>query len=58
VVEAQSIELDRLGWLVDGQSYRLKIFHAERHRVDSNFRVDTNLRLKTVEQPAVSGMYD
>ena len=58
VVEAQSIELDRLGWLVDGQSYRLKIFHAERHRVDSNFRVDTNLRLKTVEQPAISGMYD
>ena len=56
--KSQSIELDRLTWLVDGQSYSLKVFHAERHRVQSNFRIDTNLRLRMVDLPPVSGMYD
>jgi len=56
--ESGSIDLDRLTWLVDGNTYRLKVFHAERHRTESNFRIDTNLRLKTVELPPVSGMYD
>ena len=55
---SQSIELDRLTWLVNGNTYPLKVFHAERHRHQSNFRIDTNLRLKMVEQPPVSGMYD
>ena len=54
----QSIELDRLNWLVDGQTYSLKVFHAERHRTQSNFRIDTNLRLKMVELPPTSGLYD
>jgi fibro-slime domain-containing protein len=54
----QSIELDRLNWLVDGQTYSLKVFHAERHRTESNFRIDTNLRLKMVELPPVSGTFD
>ena len=54
----QSIELDRLNWLVDGQTYSLKVFHAERHRTQSNFRIDTNLRLRMVDLPPVSGMYD
>jgi fibro-slime domain-containing protein len=54
----QSIELDRLAWLVDGSTYRLKVFHAERHRTHSNFRIDTNLRLRMVELPATSGLYD
>jgi fibro-slime domain-containing protein len=44
--------------LQDGNTYRLKVFHAERHRVDSNFRIDTNLRLRMVDLPPVSGMYD
>ena len=55
---SQSIDLDRLTWLVDGNTYSLKVFHAERHRTQSNFRIDTNLRLRMVEQPPVSGMYD
>lgn len=55
---SQTIDLDRLTWLVSGQSYRLKIFHAERHRTQSNFRIDTTLRLRTVEQPATTGLYD
>jgi fibro-slime domain-containing protein len=53
-----SIELDRLTWLNDGGTYRLKVFHAERHRCESNFRIDTNLRLRTVELPPVSGTFD
>ena len=56
--QGQSIELDRLTWLQDGGTYRLKVFHAERHRVDSNFRIDTNLRLRMVEMPPTSGLYD
>jgi fibro-slime domain-containing protein len=55
---SQAIELDRLTWLTDGDTYRLKVFHAERHRTQSNFRIDTNLRLKTVELPPVSGTFD
>ena len=31
--------------LVDGQTYRLDAFHAERHRNDSNFRIETTLPL-------------
>ncbi|MEI7656875.1 MAG: fibro-slime domain-containing protein [Phycisphaerae bacterium] len=56
--ETRCIELDRLTWLTDGGTYRLKVFHAERHRTESNFRIDTNLRLKMVELPPVGGMFD
>jgi fibro-slime domain-containing protein len=38
----QSVNLDRLG-LVDGQTYDLKLFFAERNVVQSNFRIDTNV---------------
>jgi len=55
---SQSIELDRLAWLTSGNTYRLKIFHAERHTTQSNFRIDTTLQLRTIEQPAVNGLYD
>lgn len=55
---SQTIDLDRLTWLEDGRSYRLKIFHAERHRTQSNFRIDTTLRLRTVQPPAVNGLFD
>lgn len=35
-------EADRLG-ITPGNNYRLELFHAERHTVESNFRVDTTL---------------
>jgi len=57
-VTAQTIELDRLNWLVDGQKYSLKIFHAERHTTQSNFRVETTLNLKAVQPPASAGLSD
>lgn len=55
---SQTINLDRLDWLVDGQTNTLKFFFAERHRTQSNFRIDTTLTLRNAELPRVSGMYD
>ncbi len=57
-VTAQTIELDRLNWLVDGQTYSLKVFHAERHTTESNFRIETTLGLKSVQPPASAGLSD
>ncbi len=54
----QSINLDRLTWLKDGQSYQLKVFQAERHRTQSNFRIDTTMVLKSVEPPATTALFD
>jgi len=54
----QYLDLDRLTWLVSGQPYRLKIFHAERRTTQSNFRMETTLRLRAVEAPATTGQYD
>jgi len=54
----QSIELDRLKWLEDGKSYQLRFFFAERHRTQSNCRIDTNLELKSIDPPATSALFD
>ncbi len=53
----QVVELDRLG-LEDGKTYPLKFFFAERHRTQSNFRIDTTLVLKNADLPSVSAAYD
>lgn len=37
-----SIDLDDLGLQI-GQVYPLDVFHAERHTVESNFRIDTTI---------------
>lgn len=54
----QSIELDRLNWLEDGKSYSLRFFSAERHRTQSNVRIDTNLELKSIDPPATTALFD
>ncbi|MBX3357923.1 MAG: fibro-slime domain-containing protein [Phycisphaeraceae bacterium] len=43
---SQTIELDRLTWLQDGETYSLRFFFAERHRTESNFRIETTLNLQ------------
>jgi len=53
----QVVELDRLG-LEDGKTYPLDFFFAERHRTQSNFRIDTTLVLKNTDLPTVSAAYD
>lgn len=55
---SQSIDLDRLEWLESGRMYTLKVFHAERHTTQSNFRIDTTLQLRTIDPPTTSGLYD
>jgi len=55
---SQTIDLNRLNWLVDGQQYDLTFFFAERHRTQSNFRIETTLQLRTVQLPPVSAIYD
>lgn len=55
---SQTIELDRLNWLESGRTYSLKVFHAERHTTQSNFRIDTNMQLREVQPPVTSGLYD
>ena len=53
----QTVDLNRLG-LEDGEDYKLSFFFAERHRTQSNFRMTTNLQLKTIELPTVTAAYD
>jgi fibro-slime domain-containing protein len=55
---SQTIELDRLNWLVDGQTYSLKFFFAERHTTQSNVRIDTNLMLRVIGPPQVTNQFD
>lgn len=54
----QTIDLDRLTWLEDGQTYTLQCFFAERNKPRSHFRIETTLALRSVEPPAVSALYD
>lgn len=55
--QSQSVELNRLG-LIDGQSYTLDFFFAERNRVASNFRIATNLDLKSTAKPDITASFD
>ncbi len=54
----QTIDLDRLGWLVNGNTYQLKFFFAERHRTQSNFRISTSITLQNAELPVTEALFD
>ncbi len=54
----QFLDLNRLGWLVDGKTYTLSIFHAERRTTQSNFRIETTLNLRQIELPPTSALHD
>lgn len=54
----QTLELDRLDWLEDGGIYELKVFHAERHTTESNFRIETTLELRKAKLPNTSNLFD
>lgn len=55
---SQTIALDRLNWLVDGRRYTLKFFFAERHRTQSNFRMETSINLENAQLPTTAPLYD
>ncbi len=53
----QYVDLSRLG-LETGETYALDFFFAERHRTQSNFRIETNLLLQSIDLPSVSAAFD
>lgn len=53
----QYVDVNRLG-MVDGETYHLDFFFAERHRTQCNFLITTNLPLISRELPTVSVMHD
>lgn len=55
---SQTIDLDRLEWLEDGRDYSLSFFFAERHRSQSNFRIETTMMLRTIDLPPTAALYD
>lgn len=55
---SQTIDLDRLTWLQDGQRYQLKLFFAERHTSQSNVRIDTTINLVPAQLPSSAGLND
>lgn len=54
----QTLDLDRLSWLQDGEQYDLTIFHAERRTTQSNFRMETTLRLRSSDLPQDNALAD
>jgi fibro-slime domain-containing protein len=56
--QEQFLELDRLDFLDDGDTYELKVFHAERHTTQSNFRIETTLQLRAAELPTTMALFD
>lgn len=53
----QYVDLSRL-CLEDGNEYRLSFFFAERHTTQSNFRIETNLPLESLDVPTITAMFD
>ncbi|MFK7960079.1 MAG: fibro-slime domain-containing protein [Phycisphaerales bacterium] len=56
--EEQSIALDELDWLEDGRNYSLKIFHAERRTVQSNFMITTTIPLTPIAAVSTFDAFD
>ncbi len=55
---SQTVDLSRLNFLEDGGEYELKVFFAERHYTRSNFRIETTLKLRSVELPSNNASFD
>ncbi len=53
----QYVDVHRLG-LVDGESYQLDFFFAQRHEPQSHFRIETSLLLEGLPITTVSAVYD
>lgn len=53
----QYVDLTRLD-LENGETYTLDFFFAERHRTLSNFRIQTNLNLLSIDLPSITAAFD
>lgn len=54
----QTIDLDALPWLSDGELCTLHVFHAERRAGGSNFRMATSIRLSSYPGVPTSDAFD
>ncbi len=54
----QAVYLDRLSGLVANGKNSLRVFQAERHRTQSNFRIETTITLRSAELPNTSNLFD
>jgi len=52
----QVVELDRLPWLEDGQTYRVDLFFADRHRAQASLRIETDLELRSLDATPALGL--
>jgi hypothetical protein len=43
---------------VDGDTYTIDFFFAERHRTTSNFRIETNIPVRTAGLPSMTAAFD
>jgi fibro-slime domain-containing protein len=53
----QYVDLNRLD-LEDGETYQVDLFFAQRHRTQSNFRIETNILLRSGVVPATTLGFD
>lgn len=53
----QYVDINRLG-LASGDTYEIAFFFAERHRTQSNFRIQTNLPIVSMELPSTTMAFD
>jgi fibro-slime domain-containing protein len=53
----QYVDVHRMG-LVDGESYQLDFFFAQRYEPSSHFRIETSLVLESLPISTVSAVYD
>lgn len=54
----QAVFLDRVPGLVANGKNSLRVFQAERHRTQSNFRIETTITLRNAEMPNTSNLFD
>ncbi|MEM8835888.1 MAG: fibro-slime domain-containing protein [Planctomycetota bacterium] len=54
----QNVNLDELDFVEEGPRNTLHFFFAERHRTQSNFRLETTIQLRTASLPTTFHMYD
>jgi len=54
----QRIDLDRLGWLVNGHDFNMKFFYAQRNRPNANLHFETSMSLRTIDAPQITDQFD
>lgn len=55
---SQTINLDRLSFMLPDQQNTLSLFFAERHTTQSNCRIETTINLKPAQLPNTSNLFD